>query len=356
MMDIPDVGVFSSKKIVSMDETRKIVLDAKTRGQSVGLCHGGFDLLHPGHVKHFESARKECDVLLVSVTADRFVSERKGSGRPIFPDRVRAYMIASLSCVDYVLVSETKRGVDVIDALCPDYYFKGSDYAEKKTPGITAEREAIARCGGAIKYTRDPRLSTTGIIGYIKKRVDEKAVLLCVDRDGTLILNDDFFGKEDYWQENLRMNEPVVSVVSYIQTKYPVTTIVISNQAGVARRMFSCGRVDEINRAVDDELKRRGVLIDAWRYCPDVDALYAKKMESIDFDQAHVLETTERKPHPGMVISALLSLEKSMSDFERIIVLGDREEDAFLAKNISASFVDVRGKTYEEMIALLFPV
>lgn len=151
---------------------RKIALrihGLKKQGKTVGLCHGGFDLLHPGHVKHFESAKKLCDVLIVSVTSDRFVEGRKGAGRPIYPDKLRAYMIANLRMVDYVVITDFKLGVDVINALKPSLYIKGPDFTAKQTPGITAEREAIISVGGKMVYTNDPKLSTTAIIEYTRK-------------------------------------------------------------------------------------------------------------------------------------------------------------------------------------------
>ena len=105
MIDIESMEPFISKKIIPSMEAEKLVSDLKKKEKKIGLCHGGFDLLHPGHIKHFESAKSLCDVLFVSVTSDKFVSERKGSGRPIFNDTLRAFSIASLEFVDYVFIS-----------------------------------------------------------------------------------------------------------------------------------------------------------------------------------------------------------------------------------------------------------
>lgn len=160
--------MYTSPKIISLSRAAKKISILRRAGKHVGLCHGGFDLLHPGHVKHFESAKKLCDVLVVSVTSDRFVVARKGEGRPIFPDKLRAYMIANLSVVDWVVITDFKLGVDVISLLKPSLYIKGPDFIGKQTPGITAEREAIAAVSGTMGYTKDPKLSTTDIIDYIK--------------------------------------------------------------------------------------------------------------------------------------------------------------------------------------------
>lgn len=163
--------MYTSPKIIPLPRAAAKIRALKRQGKRVGLCHGGFDLLHPGHVKHFESAKNLCDVLVVSVTSDRFVTERKGQGRPIFPETLRAYMIANLSLVDWVVITDCKLGVDVIRALAPSLYIKGPDFIGKETPGIAAEREAIAAVGGTMAYTNDPKLSTTEIIERIKRMV-----------------------------------------------------------------------------------------------------------------------------------------------------------------------------------------
>ncbi|MDO8656909.1 MAG: HAD-IIIA family hydrolase, partial [Nanoarchaeota archaeon] len=219
------------------------------------------------------------------------------------------------------------------------------------TPGITAEREAIARVGGEMKYTTDVKLSTTQIIEYIKDEVDRKEILVVLDRDGTLIEHSgDFFGQQENWKEELQVKMPVVSLVAYLQTKYKVTAIVASNQAGVARGLYGCSRVEEIHRYLDQLLRTQSVIISSWNYCPDVDSVYANVMQGkISFDPAFVKEKTARKPGAGMVEKALHELRRTIADFSQIIVLGDQKEDDGLAVNLKARFIDVKGKSFEEM-------
>lgn len=167
MLRINSLSFYTSKKIISFNKAQTLMTVLKKQSKKIGLCQGSFDLLHPGHIKHFESAKKLCDILFVSVTSDRFVAQRKGNGRPIFTDALRAYMISSLNSVDYVVISDYK-GVDVIIHLKPSVYIKGPDFITKKTPGIVAERQAIKKVGGEIKYTNDIKLSTTEIVQYIQ--------------------------------------------------------------------------------------------------------------------------------------------------------------------------------------------
>lgn len=133
------------------------------------MCHGGFDLIHPGHIIHFESAKKLCDVLFVSITSDKFVSINKGGGRPIYTDTLRAYCTASIEFVDYVLISDFRTAVEPIKLLKPDYYIKGPDYIKDSTEIINSERKSVESVGGEILYTKDPKLSTTYIIQYIRR-------------------------------------------------------------------------------------------------------------------------------------------------------------------------------------------
>ncbi|MDP1722123.1 MAG: HAD-IIIA family hydrolase [Candidatus Gottesmanbacteria bacterium] len=353
MMQISSTKIYTSGKIISLAAAASVIRRLRQEGKTVGLCHGGFDLLHPGHVKHFESAKKLCDVLVVSVTSDRFVEGRKGAGRPIFPDTLRAYMIANLRMVDYVVVTDVKLGVDVINALKPSMYMKGPDFIGKQTPGITSEREAIKAVGGTMAYTDDPKLSTTEVIDYIQQKIPSKRLLVVLDRDGTLITNDDFLGRTEDWKKKITLNMPVVSFLSYMQTKYKTTKIVVSNQSGVARGYFDEKKVDEVNEAVNDLLKKQGIKIDSWQYCPDVDAEFVGSHPEIAWKTSFVKKTTKRKPSPAMVTDALFSLGKKMTEFDKVVVLGNSDDDNGLAQSINAKWIDVRGASYEALLAVL---
>jgi rfaE bifunctional protein nucleotidyltransferase chain/domain len=350
MLEIEHIEEYTSKKIVSLDEIKKIVSSLKEEGKKVGMCHGGFDLLHPGHVKHFESAKALCDVLVVSITSQKFVSKRKGSGRPIYSDELRSYITAGIEFVDYVVITDFQLGVDVIHAIKPSYYIKGPDFINKTTPGINSERQAIKDVGGEIKYTNDPTLSTTSIIKYIKEEVDSKDVLVLIDRDGTLVEDVDFLGRNENWTNDIKAKKDVISFLSYLQTKYQTTKIVVSNQTGVARRFFTCEIVEKINAHIDLILKETGVKIDNWQYCPDADKKYSDAHPDYNCDPVFVKENTKRKPSLAMAEDGLKAVNKTLKDFAHVIVIGDRHEDAELAENASGSYLDAN-LSYDELVA-----
>ncbi len=152
-------------KIKDLDELARITARLKKKGKTVVLGHGVFDLLHPGHIKHFEAASREGDFLVVTVTEDKYVG--KGPGRPVFNQRLRAEIIAELECVDYVAVSRWPTAVEVIKKLKPDVYVKGSEYAdrEKDLSGeIYREEEAVKAGGGRIHFTDEITFSSTELL------------------------------------------------------------------------------------------------------------------------------------------------------------------------------------------------
>jgi rfaE bifunctional protein nucleotidyltransferase chain/domain len=152
-------------KIVKLDVLADMVGQLKKEGKKVVHCHGVFDLLHPGHIRHFEAARREGDVLVVTITQDRYVA--KGPGRPVFNEHLRAESVAALQSVDYVAINEWPNAVDTIKKLQPDVYCKGSDYVNAKedvTGKIVDEEEAIKSAGGRIHFTDEITFSSTKLI------------------------------------------------------------------------------------------------------------------------------------------------------------------------------------------------
>ncbi|MDD5428820.1 MAG: PfkB family carbohydrate kinase [Candidatus Omnitrophica bacterium] len=152
-------------KIKTLDELKTIVSGHKRQNKKIAHCHGVFDLIHPGHIRHLVSAKKEGDVLIVTVTADKFV--RKGPGRPIFNENLRAETLASFSTVDYVAINHAPTATNCIKLLRPDVYVKGQDYVDKNkdvTGKISEEEDAVVSVGGRIAFTHDITFSSSKLI------------------------------------------------------------------------------------------------------------------------------------------------------------------------------------------------
>ena len=153
------------KKITSIETLAKTISKLKAIGKKVVLCHGVFDLLHIGHINHFKEAKNLGDILIVTVTQDKYVN--KGPNRPIFPLNTRMESIAALKDVDYVAPNMFPNAIRLIKKLKPDIYCKGKDYKNYNsdaTNQIKKEASAVKSIGGKIIHTKAELFSSSKII------------------------------------------------------------------------------------------------------------------------------------------------------------------------------------------------
>lgn len=153
------------EKIKTFGEFVPIRERLKREGKKLIHCHGLFDLIHPGHILHFKSAKKLGDCLVVSVTPDHFA--RKGPGRPVFNQRLRLETLAGIGYIDYVILNEWPTAVETLHRIRPDVYVKGQDYASAKddlTGNITLEMEAARRHGGEVVFTQEETFSSSSLL------------------------------------------------------------------------------------------------------------------------------------------------------------------------------------------------
>jgi len=115
-----------TKFINSEKSLVKLIALLKKNKKKISLAHGVFDVVHIGHIEYFTEAKQIADILIVSLTADKFVN--KGLNRPYFKERVRAKFIESINQVDYVVLNNSHSAVNVINLIKPNFYVKGPDY------------------------------------------------------------------------------------------------------------------------------------------------------------------------------------------------------------------------------------
>ena len=152
----------ANDKVLSLEALAEEISKAKENGLIVGLCHGCFDILHFGHLKHFEAAAKLVDKLIVTVTPDEFVN--KGPHRPVFTAQQRSELIGGLSVVHRVGINKWPSAVETIKMLKPSCFIKGQEYetnAQNVNPGFFAEKEAIEAEGGKVVFTYEATSSST---------------------------------------------------------------------------------------------------------------------------------------------------------------------------------------------------
>lgn len=167
-------------RIISKQEYKLIKQEMDNK--KVGLCHGVFDLIHPGHIIHFEEAKTVCDILVVSVTASEYV--RKGPDRPYFDDDMRMKFLSSISFIDYVMLSEGYTVDDIIECVEPDFYIKGEEYTVPEddiTGKIDEEIKLVQKHGGDIYYTSGQVFSSTKLLNHGLSALPHEVMEFSVD-------------------------------------------------------------------------------------------------------------------------------------------------------------------------------
>jgi D-beta-D-heptose 7-phosphate kinase/D-beta-D-heptose 1-phosphate adenosyltransferase len=159
----------SQTKVTDLDTLLAERFHWRARGQTVVWTNGCFDLLHIGHVRGLQEARRLGDVLVVGVNSDASVCRLKGPRRPIVSAAERAELLAALACVDRVLIFGEDTPTEVLRRLQPDIHCKGADYAPPSTRPIP-EAEVVHSYGGRIAFlTFTPGLSTTDLVQRIEQ-------------------------------------------------------------------------------------------------------------------------------------------------------------------------------------------
>jgi rfaE bifunctional protein nucleotidyltransferase chain/domain len=140
-------------KMVSLPALKKILAGHRAAGRKVVFANGCFDLIHVGHVRYLQGARREGDVLVVGINSDRSVRALKGDGRPLAAQSDRAEIVASMECVDHVVLFDAPTVDGILLELKPDVHAKGTDYTETSVP----ERETVLSYGGRVAIVGDPK-------------------------------------------------------------------------------------------------------------------------------------------------------------------------------------------------------
>ena len=153
-------------EILTLDEAILRFGPGKRNGRRVVFTNGCFDLLHPGHIGSLEQARALGDVLIVGLNSDASVRQLKGAGRPILLERERAEILASLECVDAVVIFDALTPREVIARLLPDVLVKGGDWASDQ---IVGREEVEAALGRVVSIPVVAGYSTTEILRKIRE-------------------------------------------------------------------------------------------------------------------------------------------------------------------------------------------
>jgi D-glycero-beta-D-manno-heptose 1-phosphate adenylyltransferase len=145
------------EKILSRNALLEQLAGQRRLRRRIVLANGCFDLLHVGHIRYLEGARREGDLLVVGVNSDASERVLKGDGRPILPAQARAELVAALAAVDYVVIFDEPNVEALLTAIRPDVHAKGTDYTAETVP----ERKLAAELGIRIAIVGDPKRHST---------------------------------------------------------------------------------------------------------------------------------------------------------------------------------------------------
>ncbi len=120
-----------NNKILTLPKLARKIEKLKKNNKTVVHCHGVFDVLHIGHIKHFSSAKKLGDVLVVTVTQDQHVN--KGPNRPVFTLKLRMQFLSAIKDIDFIAPNTSPNAISAIQSLKPNIYCKGKDYKKKQS-------------------------------------------------------------------------------------------------------------------------------------------------------------------------------------------------------------------------------
>ena len=147
------------KKIITLQKLKHL----NSLNKKIGLCHGVFDVIHYGHIQHLLFAKSKVDILIVSITSDKFVN--KAPHLPINTAKIRAQFLSHLSFIDYIIINNEATSINVIKELKPNFYFKGRDYEQKDITGnLSKESRMLRKNGGKVVLSKTPIMSSTKII------------------------------------------------------------------------------------------------------------------------------------------------------------------------------------------------
>jgi len=147
-------------RVVTDEELLELVEADRATGHSVAFANGCFDLLHVGHIRYLEGARREADRLIVAVNSDASVRGLKGPRQPIMPEAARAELVAALRAVDYVVIFPDATVERLLRLLKPDVHCKGTDYTVDTVP----ERAVVHEYGGRVAVVGDPKEHSTSAL------------------------------------------------------------------------------------------------------------------------------------------------------------------------------------------------
>ena len=291
-----------------------LVASWRRDGKTIVAVSGSFDILHAGHGNLISEAKAGGDALIVLLNSDASVRAYKGPGRPRNGEQSRAAAVAALPGVDAVMLFDDIVPLASIERLKPDVLANGPDYGAD-----CIERTLVESWGGRI-LTTSPRSagnSTSEIARRQGAVSNPKAILL--DRDGTLIDDTGYLSKPEHvtWKKGAMDALRLFAAAGY-------RLIIVTNQSGIGRKLFSLGDMERVNRRIREDMARAGVVLDDIYHCPH------RPEENCDC----------RKPRTGLLLQA--AMEHGL-DLSKSWLIGDKCSDILAGRMVNMRTALIQG-------------
>lgn len=308
-------------KIKTLHGMQLKLKDERRKKRKVVAMSGSMDLLHAGHVWALEESKKQGDILIVLINSDTSVKMYKGPNRPIVPEKDRAMMVASLECVDYVVLFNEINPIAALHTIQPDVYCNSSEWGKD-----CVERNVVESYGGIVRVLpRTGGPSTTDILNRLTSTYKEKDVhAVFLDRDGTINDNKDGY---IHLREDFVFLPGVLSALKKL-SKTSYVLFIVTNQSGIGRGYYTKHTVEKLHVWIKKELKKHGVTINEIYYCP------------------HRPEDgcTCRKPGYGLLLQAVQEYGVNLS---KSWVVGDQWSDIAMGRMANVRTVKIGSKKRE---------
>lgn len=291
-----------NSKIISQKKMISLAKIFKSKKEEVVLVSGSFDIVHARHINFLEKSKKNGKHLFVLINSDESIKKYKGPNRPIINEALRAKLIASIYCVDYVCLFDEINPKKIISQIKPNIYCNGPDWGNN-----CIEKETVEQFGGKVKVIRGIKkdISTSLIINNILKKYQQPQIkAIFIDRDGTINDNKDGYVHR---VEDFSYLPGVISALKKIsKTEYKI--IIVSNQSGIGRGYYTEKEFFKFKKFILSDLSNRNIRIDEFYYCPHLAS-----------DNCNC-----RKPKIGMFLKAVSDFGISLNDSWMI---GDNDDD-----------------------------
>ncbi len=315
--------MINDSKLIRLHDLLKIISIAKKNSETVVTYSGSFDLLHSGHIKSIQKAKKQGDILVILLNSDFSIKSYKGPLRPIVPEAERAEVLSALWAVNHIVLFDDINPKKILGLIKPDIHCNGSDWGEN-----CVERAVVEENGGRIHVlTWISGYSTTNLV----KRIQEveatptvKAVF--IDRDGTI---NDNKGGYIHKQEDFEFLPGVIEGLKRLsQTDYKI--IIITNQSGIGRKTYTEEDFHRFNNWLLSHLIEQGIRVDHVYHCPH-----------------HPNDNCDcRKPGIGMLLKAVkdfgIRLDESW-------LIGDGDNDVQCGRNANVKTIKLGEKVDQKL-------